>query len=565
MTYNFKYRQFVHYALIICTILIQLIILVFFYNEYYNEKKLVDIKRQMEIAESLQEFSTDTRKNLLDAQNYLQRYIGNQSKEDLQNYFTSLQVLTDNINAIRRLEGDNLQFKTISDDRTEELLEFNKLIDSIYKESKSLPQGNLSFELQEIRIESKDEVLETQITHVSDSVGQKKFFSRLKDAFKGNVDVKTDTVYIKTSYESTVDTNKIHEDLDSTVALVKQHYLDEFEKYKHYLSSKDKQLHRIYDALIVSGNNLMSIYEKSIGDFGSQIEQRYMEQNSVNHKVRRITVLGLLILTFFVLIVLMFYTRLTFMYEKELKEANTKISNHLNFKNRILGMLSHEVRSPLKIINIFINRIEKKTDDTQIKEYLKTIKFTNNSLLIQASQILEYAKNQNKPAELKLVNFNLKHEIDSIVNAFQPFIESRNNTFKTSIDVDAKVFVISDNVKIHQVFTNILGNANKFTENGQVALNVATIPVDDNHLRLQVTVSDTGIGISESDLKSIFEPYYQGVISDEIENIGVGLGLNLCKELIQLFDGNIEVESVLGNGTIVRFEMILKLSDKRES
>ena len=565
MTYNFKYRQFVHYALIICTILIQLIILVFFYNEYYNEKKLVDIKRQMEIAESLQEFSTDTRKNLLDAQNYLQRYIGNQSKEDLQNYFTSLQVLTDNINAIRRLEGDNLQFKTISDDRTEELLKFNKLIDSIYKESKSLPQGNLSFELQEIRIESKDEVLETQITHVSDSVGQKKFFSRLKDAFKGNVDVKTDTVYIKTSYESTVDTNKIHEDLDSTVALVKQHYLDEFEKYKHYLSSKDKQLHRIYDALIVSGNNLMSIYEKSIGDFGSQIEQRYMEQNSVNHKVRRITVLGLLILTFFVLIVLMFYTRLTFMYEKELKEANTKISNHLNFKNRILGMLSHEVRSPLKIINIFINRIEKKTDDTQIKEYLKTIKFTNNSLLIQASQILEYAKNQNKPAELKLVNFNLKHEIDSIVNAFQPFIESRNNTFKTSIDVDAKVFVISDNVKIHQVFTNILGNANKFTENGQVALNVATIPVDDNHLRLQVTVSDTGIGISESDLKSIFEPYYQGVISDEIENIGVGLGLNLCKELIQLFDGNIEVESVLGNGTIVRFEMILKLSDKRES
>ena len=111
-----------------------------------------------------------------------------------------------------------------------------------------------------------------------------------------------------------------------------------------------------------------------------------------------------------------------FIYERKLNKANKRIKENLNFKNRILGMLSHELRSPLKIIGLFINKINKKTNDDSIKEYLKSISFTNNTLLIQANQILEYTKNQQVENKLIPVVFNLKNEINAILTSIKPYM-----------------------------------------------------------------------------------------------------------------------------------------------
>jgi len=213
----------------------------------------------------------------------------------------------------------------------------------------------------------------------------------------------------------------------------------------------------------------------------------------------------------------------------------------------------------LKIINLFISRIQKKTDDEVISDYLKSIQFTNESLLIQASQILDYTKNQEKKSLLKPVEFNLKDEIDAILKIFKPYIESKKNSFEISNTIDSQTVVFSDNIKIHQLFINILGNANKFTENGSISVTCETKNLDPETTELHVEISDTGIGISRSDLAKIFEPYYQGNISDEIENLGAGLGLNLCKEIIDLFGGKINVHSKFGQGTTVSFSINLKL------
>jgi signal transduction histidine kinase len=151
---------------------------------------------------------------------------------------------------------------------------------------------------------------------------------------------------------------------------------------------------------------------------------------------------------FIVSILIMILTRIAFIYERKLSKANKQIKENLNFKNRILGMLSHELRSPLKIIGIFINKINKKTDDENIKEYLKSISFTNNTLLIQANQILEYTKNQQVENKLIPVEFNLKNEIKSILTSIEPYIETRNNTFIVEENIDAKIVVNSDNTKL---------------------------------------------------------------------------------------------------------------------
>lgn len=563
MIYKTKYRQFIHYSLIASTLLIQIGIAIFFYNEYFNEKKLSVIQEQIQSNEKLKIITDSSRVQLVNAQKNLQKYISGDQKKFLEQYFVSLRNVSENIDKINTYENKS-QFleKTIKSQR-DELTNLKNLVESAYQESQKSLRPKEKIEIKKIDLKTNADSLEISVKHNSDTTTQKKgFFPRLKDAFNGNVDVKRDTTFITTTYKSSLDTSKIKFDFDSTITAVNDHYVNEIKKYQSHLAtskSKNKNLYHIYDNLIGVSNQLMEVYNGKINDFGSKLKKQYDEQNSINNKIRKYSVLGMMVLMFVVLIILMYYTKLSFLYEKELKIANEKIRSNLNFKSRILGMLSHEIRSPLKIINLFISRIQKKTDDEVISDYLKSIQFTNESLLIQASQILDYTKNQEKKSLLKPVEFNLKDEIDAILKIFKPYIESKKNSFEISNSIDSQTVVFSDNIKIHQLFINILGNANKFTENGSISVTCETKNVNPETAELFVEISDTGIGISRSDLAKIFEPYYQGNISDEIENLGAGLGLNLCKEIIDLFGGKINVHSKFGQGTTVSFSINLKL------
>jgi Signal transduction histidine kinase len=563
-----KHRKLIRYSLIACVLLIQIIILLFFYNEYFNTKKLRVIENQLKETRALKNLTNDSKKELFDAQNNLQKYVNDNDQNNLELYFQALRKLTGNIDSIKVYENRNLFFKEAVDSIREEALNLNNLeilIDSIYKRSQESPHDKTSFEIKNFEIGNNAENFDIEVRHSSDSVVKKKLFARLKDAIKGDVSTKRDTILITATHGNTIDTDKIKENFDSAINAINNHYLNEIKRYQSHISianSKNNNLYHIYNDLIVSGNNLMEIYDGTINNYNAKLEEQYNEQNSINNKIRRYAVLGLMILLFFVLIVVMYYTKQSFLYERELKAANEEIKRNLNFKNKILSMLSHEIRAPLKIITIFIDRITKKTTDEKIIDYLKSISFTNNSLLIQANQILEYAKNQKKPIELKPIEFNLRNEIDAILRVFQPYIESRKNVIEIRNEIGPKTIVLADNIKIHQVFTNILGNANKFTENGEIKVIVSETSTDKKTVRLYVTVSDTGIGISESDIEKIFEPYYQGMLSNEIDNLGAGLGLNLCKEIIELFHGNISVKSTLKEGTTVNFEIDLNIKNE---
>lgn len=124
------------------------------------------------------------------------------------------------------------------------------------------------------------------------------------------------------------------------------------------------------------------------------------------------------------------------------------------------------------------------------------------------------------------------------------------------------ILIHSDVVKIHQLFYNIVGNANKFTKKGQISVDVSLEKSAKNTQRLLVKVKDNGAGINEEDLKHIFDSYHQGAISTEVKNLGAGLGLNLCKEIIELFNGKIRVISKQNEETIVTFHLILDTPEK---
>lgn len=564
---NFKLRKVVHYSLIICILLIQVIIAIFFYNEFVNGKKLQFIKNQLEDSRALGGLTDNSRKDFLAAQEHFQNYMATQDDKDLQLYFQSLKKLKLNFDKISEYENTSPRLKKNLAQHKKDTLkatQLKTLIDSVYQTSLNPPAkiGDKKYEPEKYKNDFEDFNIQTRT--YADTIKKKGFFGRLKDAVTGKVDVQKESTVITLTNNKTIDISQVKSKMDNTIKSMDKHYAAEVKKVQQYAVQNQKDNLRFYSTfskLLVYSNGLIDVYESAIKDFKAELEKEYNKQSSDNNRIRTYLVLGLMVLMFIVSILIMYFTRMAFVYERKLNEAHDEIKKNLSFKNRILGMLSHDLRSPLKIINIFIDKIHRSTQDETIKDYLKSIKFTNSTLLLQSNQILEYTKNQD--AEKKLIQsvFNLKDEINSIVKVITPYLETRNNKFVVTDRIPADVVVNSDNIRINQIFMNILGNANKFTENGQIDLTMVTEPVDKNTIALITTVGDTGIGISESDLGKIFDPYYQGMVSDEVDNLGAGLGLNLVKEIVELFDGEISVASKLHKGTKITFRINLNINN----
>jgi signal transduction histidine kinase len=567
---NFRFRKIVHYSLIFCILLIQLIIAAFFYNEFVNKKNLEFIENQLKEVNSLEKLTDNSRKELINAQNSLQQYLVNADKKYLDSYFSSLDKLGANLDNINSYESKYPRLKNILTTQNADSFDSKKLkmlVDSTHEYStqsnfrEPLPIPSPKRYINNYNLDKYNFDIETKT--IVDTVKRKGLFGRLGDAISGRQNVRKDSTIITVKQGKIPEADAIKADVDSIMNLVQNYYTGEVKKIQFKVVGKQNdntKFYTIFNKLLIYSNGVMNIYDFAIKDSKADLEKEYAQRNSENNKIRTYLILGAMILMFIVSILIMYFTRIAFIYETRLNAANKQIKENLNFKNRILGMLSHELRSPLKIIGIFIRKINKKTNDDSIKEYLKSISFTNNTLLVQANQILEYTKNQHVQNQLIPVVFNLKNEVTSILNSIEPYIETRNNRFIVEENISPEIEVYSDNTKINQVFMNILANANKFTENGEIKVVTKAESIDENTVSLITIIKDTGIGISKSDLEKIFEPYYQGVISEDVENLGAGLGLSLCKEIVELYSGKISVDSEKNVGTTVSFTINLKVN-----
>ena len=561
---SFRLRKFIHYSLLLCILLIQLLIAGFFYNEFASRKNSKFINNQLNQIEALEKITDNSRKQLLQSQDFFQKYLITNDKKFLESYFESVNRLTKNFDSINRFKNPNLSKILIrKNGDTTEFKKLKLLADSTYQFStksnfkirEDLPQ------LKKADFDYNFDKFDIQTQTYSDTVKKKGLFGRLGDAIAGKENVrKESTVITMKNGGPKNDVSKMKTEMDSLMKSVNNHYTKEVQKIQLNITKNrdgSSKFYKIFNNLLIYSNDLMNIYEHAVKDAKAELQNELDKQNSEASKIRQDLILGAMVLMFIVSILIMYLTRIAFVYEKKLSAANLQIRENLNFKNRILGMLSHELRSPLKIIGIFINRINKKTEDETVKSYLKSISFTNDSLLIQANQILEYTKNQSKENKIIPTDFNLRNEIVSILTSIKPYIETRNNQFTTQIDINPQLEIFSDRAKIHQIFMNILGNANKFTENGEISVVTKSEVIDERTIALFTEIKDTGAGISKSDLENIFEPYYQGVLSENVDNLGAGLGLSLCKEIVDLFGGTISVQSELGKGTTVKFSLRL--------
>lgn len=567
---TYKHRKFIHFVLLACVVFLQLFLLLILFNEIFNESKLDNFEADLKVSEKAKSISDNTKQDYIALQFNLQNYLETKEKKYLENYNISLNKLSKNIDSLVKSSNKNETFKKylISDKSSNFSAKYlNKKIDSLVK-IQVAPSPQLEKDLLNLNNFNYKDVLNSVNVEsyiVVDSVEKKNLFSRLGNAISGKVEVQKEklNVVVTMKYGKKVTTGNIEEQLANAFEKTNKHYQNEFSLFKNNLSSlkgKDSDFIIRNNKLLNYSDLLLKKYDKALNSFSNDSKLKFQKQYKTNKTIRNYAIIGLVLLMFVISGVLILLTRLSFDYEKRLLLAQDKIQRNLSFKNRVVGMISHEIRSPLNIISIFSRGISRQIKDESLQEAFKTIEFTTNSLSLLANQILEYSKNENIKLKLKKADFILNQELDKIFKALTSLVESNRNFLVIKSSIKEDVLVYSDVVKIHQLFYNIVGNANKFTKKGFIKIVVDIEKMSDNKINLLVEIKDNGIGIDNEDLKNIFDNYYQGVVSENVQNLGAGLGLNLCKELIELFDGNIHVTSKKDEGTSVYFNVILDQS-----
>ena len=239
----------------------------------------------------------------------------------------------------------------------------------------------------------------------------------------------------------------------------------------------------------------------------------------------------------------------------EAKEA-AEIANQT--KSNFLANISHELRTPLNVILGFTQVMSRdSTLTTQQKETLRIINHSGEHLLLLINDVLEVTKIESGKTDLHNNDFDLYHLLDSLTEMLKFKAEDKGLTLLFIKDKNLPRYIRTDESKLRQILINLLSNAIKFTTQGMVKLQVKVLEHNSKETNLLFEVIDTGMGIAETEIKSLFEPFVQttsGIKSQQ----GTGLGLAISRKFAQLMGGNITVTSELGQGSIFSVTLPVK-------
>ncbi len=242
-----------------------------------------------------------------------------------------------------------------------------------------------------------------------------------------------------------------------------------------------------------------------------------------------------------------------------LEKANKEIKESSRLKEIFLANTSHEIRTPLNAIIGFTNLLfNTSLNETQTK-YIENIRASGNNLLVVIKDILDFSKIESGKLTLEQIEFDFKNLIVHTINTLSVKSKEKNIIIKHEISNDIPDIIIGDPVRLNQILINLLGNALKFTQDyGKVRI-IATLghPVDDK-IKILFKIEDNGIGIPKDKLQYIFQSFTQGESNTTRKYGGTGLGLSIVKQLIELQEGEISVESEVNNGTSFTFYVLLK-------
>lgn len=247
-------------------------------------------------------------------------------------------------------------------------------------------------------------------------------------------------------------------------------------------------------------------------------------------------------------------------YRKQLEEqlitAKENAESASKAKGLFLSTLSHEIRTPMNAVTGIVNLLVDNHTPQQ-EELVKTLKFSADNLMYLLNDILDFSKIDAGKLELEHVEFNINQLVQNITDTFKVKAGEKNLAISCNIDNQLPHTLIGDPVRLGQVLTNLISNAVKFTHEGNILTEIILRNKTEKEASIEIAVSDTGIGIEQEKLHSIFESFNQAQPGTTRTYGGTGLGLAISKKLVELFGSKIYVTSNQGVGS--KFWFTIKL------
>jgi PAS domain S-box-containing protein len=241
-------------------------------------------------------------------------------------------------------------------------------------------------------------------------------------------------------------------------------------------------------------------------------------------------------------------------YEKE-------THNVMKSRNEFFSAMSHEIRTPMNAILGMTELLLKRNPRKDQGKLLNTLHFSSKNLLTLINDILDFSKIEAGKIELEEVNFNLKELVENVMISLRPKALDKDLKINVKIPDSVPEVVNGDYIKLNQILNNLLSNAIKFTEKGSIEISVNAVKKTNKGYVLKFSVKDTGIGIEQQKIENIFDPFNQATKSTPRVYGGTGLGLSIVKNLVEIQNGTIDLQSELNVGSTFTVTLPFKKID----
>ncbi|MCB9062909.1 MAG: cache domain-containing protein [Halobacteriovoraceae bacterium] len=252
-------------------------------------------------------------------------------------------------------------------------------------------------------------------------------------------------------------------------------------------------------------------------------------------------------------------------YYQQINEEKIRAENALRARTEFLNNMSHEIRTPMNVIVGMADLIDESKMNEEQKMFLGSFQDACKTLLTIINDILDLSKLEAGKLDLDFNFFDLELKLKKIVQLFKNEVEKKGLKISYNIDEGIANFIETDEIRLSQVLSNLIGNSLKFTQSGEIDINVKLVEDYSKNQRIRFEVYDTGIGISKENIKTIFDEFNQGDASITKKFGGTGLGLSISSKLVRLLGGKLKVQSEFGAYTRFYFELDLVVNKTMES